>query len=685
MTKTETGNLRNIVLLSHSGAGKTSLSEAMLHETGAINRLGKTDDGTTTSDYEPEEQKRATSIQTSILPCTWNNHKINLIDTPGYADYRGEVISSIKVAESALIIIDASSGVEVGTRQMWKMVEDQSLPKMIFVNKMDRENVTFQAAMDNIVNEFGRSCVALQIPVGSESSFSNTISLLEDTPSIPDNLQELYKEEKNKLVESIAETNDELTMKYLEGEELTSNEMTQGLKEGVGSGSIVPVIFGSATSEIGAKELMTFITETMPSPSEGSPITATDPSNNEDVDLQTDPSGPLAVQVFKTSADPFVGKLSYIKVISGTFKSDQQLWNATRKESERVGQIYVMLAKEQQAVEELAPGDIGAVAKMASVLTGDTLTEKTKPLILPSFSFPEPVFQMATYPKTKADVDKITTAISRITEEDSSLKADRHPDTGELLLGGLGDVHIEVAVEKMQRKFGVELELRTPKVPYKETITTQAKVEYRHKKQSGGHGQFGHVVLDVEPLSSGSGFEFAETVVGGSVPREYIPSVEKGCKQALVGGSLAGYPVVDLKATLFDGSFHPVDSSGVSFEIAGSHALSDGIKKAGPIILEPIMHLEVLIPDTDAGDVMGDLNGKRAKILGMVPQGDGTTIVEAEAPQIEVLRYATDLRSQTQGRGSFQVRFDHYEPVPMHLMEKVVQQKQQDESDSEAD
>ena len=685
MTKTETGNLRNIVLLSHSGAGKTSLSEAMLYETGAINRLGKTDDGTTTSDYEPEEQKRATSIQTSILPCTWNNHKINLIDTPGYADYRGEVISSIKVAESALIIIDASSGVEVGTRQMWKMAEEQSLPKMIFVNKMDRENVTFQAAMDNIVNEFGRSCVTLQIPVGSESSFSNTISLLEDTPSIPDNLQELYKEEKNKLVESIAETNDELTMKYLEGEELTSNEMTQGLKEGVGSGSIVPVIFGSATSEIGAKELMTFITETMPSPSEGSPITATDPSNNEDVDLQTDPSGPLAVQVFKTSADPFVGKLSYIKVISGTFKSDQQLWNATRKESERVGQIYVMLAKEQQAVEELAPGDIGAVAKMASVLTGDTLTEKTKPLILPSFSFPEPVFQMATYPKTKADVDKITTAISRITEEDSSLKADRHPDTGELLLGGLGDVHIEVAVEKMQRKFGVELELRTPKVPYKETITTQAKVEYRHKKQSGGHGQFGHVVLDVEPLSSGSGFEFAETVVGGSVPREYIPSVEKGCKQALVGGVLAGYPVVDLKATLFDGSFHPVDSSGVSFEIAGSHALSDGIKKAGPIILEPIMHLEVLIPDTDAGDVMGDLNGKRAKILGMVPQGDGTTIVEAEAPQIEVLRYATDLRSQTQGRGSFQVRFDHYEPVPMHLMEKVVQQKQQDESDSEAD
>lgn len=684
MTKIETDNLRNIILLSHSGAGKTSLSELLLYTTGAINRLGKTDDGTTTSDYEPEEQKRATSIQTSILPCTWNNHKINLIDTPGYADYRGEVISSIKVAESALIVIDASSGVEVGTRQMWKMVEEQSLPKIIFVNKMDRENVTFQASMDNIIDEFGRSCVALQIPVGSESTFSTTVSLLEDTPSIPDNLQELYKEERNKLVEAIAETDDELTMKYLEGEELTSAEMTQGLKNGIGSGSIVPVIFGSATSEVGAEELMTFITDTMPSPSAGSQITATEPSNNEEVILQTDSNGPLAVQVFKTSADPFVGKLSYVKVISGTFKSDQQLWNATRNESERVGQIYVMLAKEQQAVEELAPGDIGAVAKMASVLTGDTLTEKAKPLILPSFSFPEPVFQMATYPKTKADVDKITTAISRITEEDSSLRADRHPDTGELLLGGLGDVHIEVAVEKMQRKFGVELELRTPKVPYKETITNQAKVEYRHKKQSGGHGQFGHVVLDVEPLSSGSGFEFAETVVGGSVPREYIPSVEKGCKQALVGGALAGYPVVDLKATLFDGSFHPVDSSGVSFEIAGSHALSDGIKKAGPIILEPIMHLEVLIPDSDAGDVMGDLNGKRSKILGMLPQGDGTTIVEAEAPQVEVLRYATDLRSQTQGRGSFQVRFDHYEPVPIHLTEKVVQQKQQQEAASEA-
>ncbi len=675
MAKVDTQDLRNVVLLSHGGAGKTMLAESMLFASGVINRLGKTDDGNTTSDYEPEEQKRTTSVQTSVLPCPWKGRKINVLDTPGYADYRGEVSSAIRVAESAVIVVDATSGVEVGTLQMWWMADELELPRAVFVNKMDRENVSYESTLNALTEVFGRKCLAVQLPVGAEASFSGVVSLLGDGSGVADEMRDAYDELREKLLETIAEADDELMMKYLEGEELTDAEIAQGLKQGIGAGDIVPVLFGAAGSGIGAAEAMDLVVDAMPSPADGKPVQAE--AKDGEVTLTAGEGGPLAAQVLKTSADPFVGKLSYIRVISGEFKSDQQIWNATRSEAERVGQVYVLTGKEQEAVPGLAPGDIGAVAKLSSVLTGDTLTERGTPIVLPAFTFPTPVYQMAAYPKSKADGDKITTALARITEEDPSLSVRREPDTGELLLGGLGDVHVEVAVERMQRKFGVELELRTPRVPYKETITRQTQIEYRHKKQSGGHGQFGHVYLDLEPLQRGGGFEFAEKVVGGSVPREYIPSVEKGCRQALAGGVVSGYPVVDLRATLFDGSFHSVDSSGVSFEIAGSHALSDGIKQAGPIILEPVMRVDVRIPDSDAGEVMGDLNGKRARILGMTPQGDGTTVVEAEAPQSEMLRYATDLRSQTQGRGSFTISFAHYDPVPAHITERIVREIEQ--------
>lgn len=675
MAKFDTQDLRNVVLLSHGGAGKTMLAEAMLFASGAITRLGKTDDGNTTSDYEPEEQKRTTSVQTAVLPCPWKDRKINVVDTPGYADYRGEVNSAIRVAESAIIVVDATSGVEVGTLQMWQMADELELPRAVFVNKMDRENVNYETTLDALVEVFGRKCLAVQVPDGAEASFKGVVNLLGDGSGVPDELSGVYEELREKLLETIAEADDDLMMKYLEGEELTDAEISQGLKQGIASGDIVPVMFGAAGSGIGAEEVMDLVVDALPSPADGKPVEASD--GDGEVSLTADAGGPLAAQVFKTSADPFVGKLSYLRVISGEFKSDQQVWNATRNEAERVGQVYVLTGKEQEAVPSLAPGDIGAVAKLSSVLTGDTLTERSKPLTLPAYTFPTPVYQMAAYPKSKADVDKITTALARITEEDPSLSVQRQTDTGELLLGGLGDVHVEVAVERMQRKFGVELELRTPRVPYMETITRQTQVEYRHKKQSGGHGQFGHVYLELEPLERGGGFEFAERIVGGAVPREYIPSVEKGCRQALVGGAVSGFPVVDLRATLYDGSFHSVDSSGVSFEIAGSHALSDGIKLAGPIILEPVMRVDVRVPDSDAGEVMGDLNGKRARILGMTPQGDGTTVVEAEAPQAEMLRYATDLRSQTQGRGSFTISFDHYDPVPGHITERIVREVEQ--------
>ena len=680
MAAFETQSLRNIVLLSHSGAGKTVLSEAMLFAAGAISRQGTVEDGTTASDYEPEEQRRQTSVQTSLVPCRWKDHKINVLDTPGYADFRGDVVTAARVADGAVIVVAAPSGVEVGTQQMWRMAEERDLPRIVFVNKLDRENTDFQRVLDSIVDTFGRKCVAVQVAIGSEADFSGVVDLLDSGAQVPDGLEQQVEAARERLIEAVAETDDDLATKYLEGEEITAEEITRGLKQGVASGDIVPVMAGAASSGIGAPQLLDALLHLMPSPDESPTVVATD-ADGQEVQLDGRADGPLAALVFKSSADPFVGKLSYFRVYSSTFKSDSQVTNATRDQAERVGQLFTMTGKEQEPVDALAPGDIGAVAKLASVLTGDTISDRDRPLLLPGFEFAAPVYLMAAYPKTKADLDKLTNALSRIGEEDPSLAVTREPSTHEMLLGGLGDTHIEIAVEKMKRKFGVEILLETPKVAYLETISTPTRVDYRHKKQSGGHGQFGHVWLEIEPLERGAGFEFAVKVVGGSVPREYIPAVEKGCRQAIEDGVLAGYPVVDIKATLVDGKFHPVDSSGVSFEIAGSHALSDGIRLADPTLLEPVMFARITVPETDTGDVMGDLNSKRARILGMVPNDDGTTTIETEVPQPEMLRYTTDLRSQTQGRGTFTIEFDHYAEVPAHLIPRIVEQTQEQEKE----
>ena len=672
----DTPRLRNVALLSHSGAGKTVLAETMLFATGATTRQGTIEEGTTASDFEPEEQRREASVQTAIVPCLWRDHKINVLDTPGYADFRGDVIAATRVADSAVIVVAAPSGVEVGTTQMWRIAEERGLPRLLFVNKLDRENTDFGRVLDSLTETFGRTCVAVQVAVGAEADFSGVFNLLDLDAAVPDGLESEVEEARERLVEAVAETDDDLATKYLEGEELTSEEIVSGLRQGIASGEIVPVMAGAATAGIGATELMDAIVDLLPSPAES---TATATIDGDEVEIDGDPDAPLAALVFKTAADPFVGKLSYFRVYNGTFKSDSQIANASRGESERTGQLFVMTGKDQQPVSDLAPGDLGAVPKLASVLTGDTLTDRGDELTLTGLEFGTPVYRRAVYPKTKADLDKLTVALARITEEDPSLQLTRDAGTNEMLLGGLGDVHVDVAVDKMKRKFGVEVQLETPKVAYRETISMPTKVEYRHKKQSGGHGQFGHVWLEIQPMDRGSGFEFDQKVVGGSVPREYIPSVEKGCRQAIEDGVLAGYPVVDLKATLVDGKYHPVDSSGVSFEIAGSHALSDGIRQANPTLLEPVMLARITVPESDTGDIMGDLNGKRARILGMVPNGDGTTTVEAEVPQIEMLRYATDLRSQTQGRGTFTIDFHHYDEVPRHLVEQVVEQTQQQE------
>ena len=678
-----TERLRNIVLLSHSGAGKTLISEAMLDAAGLTSRMGNIEDGTTVSDYEPEEHRRNASSQTSVLQCPWKEYKINIIDTPGYADFRGEVVSGIRVADGAVIVIAGPSGVEVGTRQMWDMADERNIPRVIFVNKLDRENADFDRVMESLVEAFGRKCVPVHVPIGSETDFSGCVSLLDPDAVIPPGLDEQVEAARGRLIEAVAETDDDLATKYLEGEPLTAEEISRGLKGGLTSGEIVPVMAGSAAAGISATELLDIVVDLMPSPAEAEPASATDSTIKEEVALPCDSDGPLAALVFKTAADPFVGKLSYFRVYSGTLKSDSQLWNARKGEPERVAQVYVLSGKSQEPVDEFVAGDLGAVAKLSTVDTGDTLCVKENPLVLPQLEFSSPVYYRAVYPKSKADLDKMSTALARISEEDPTLVVTRESDTLETLMGGLGDTHVEVAVEKMKRKFGVDVLLETPKVAYKETVAGPTKVEYRHKKQTGGHGQFGHVWLEIEPLGRGAGFEFQEKVVGGSVPREYIPAVEKGVQKALAEGVVAGYPVVDLLARLVDGSFHTVDSSGVSFEIAGGHAFSKGMKEANPVLLEPVMRAWITVPESDTGDVMGDLNSKRARILGMTPLDKSSTRIEVEVPQAEMLRYATELRSQTQGRGSFEVQFDHYDQVPEHLVPRIVEAREK-ESEKEA-
>ena len=684
MSTVPTQRIRNIALLSHSGAGKTILAESMLYAAGKTTRMGRVEDGTAVSDFEPEEQKRGASVSTAIMNIPWTDHKLNIIDTPGYADYRGEVVSGVRVADAAVILVAAQAGVEVGTGQMWNIAEQNGLPRVIYISKLDRENANYDGVVEALQERFGRHLVPVQIPIGSESSFSGVVDLIDGDTEVPDEVSQAVEEARERLIEAVAEIDDDLATKYLEGEEITSEEMIAGIKSGLMEGTLVPILAGSAINQLGVTEVMDFATAFLPSPAEMPAVTGRVPGSQDETQIECDKEGPLAALVFKTAADPFVGKVSYFRVYSGTFSGDSQLHNANRGESERVGQVFTVRGREQEAVPELEAGDIGAVTKLNSVVTGDTISSRDQPAILEGLGFPKPVYLMAVYPKSKADVDKMTSSLARIVEEDPSLIITREPNTNEMIMGGLGDTHLDVAIEKMQRKFGAGMVLEIPQVPYKETISRRARVEYRHKKQTGGHGQFGHVWIEVEPLPRGSGFEFANTIVGGVVPREYIPSVEKGVRGALSDGVVAGYPVVDMKATLVDGSYHTVDSSGVSFEIAGGHAATKGLQSADPIILEPIMSIEITVPDNFTGDIIGDLNSRRGRIQGMNPNGDGTTSVQVEAPQSEMLTYATELRSQTQGQGDFTTEFDHFEQVPSHLVDRVVRTTKEMKEKAEA-
>ena len=678
-------NIRNVVLLSHSGAGKTSASEAMMFAAGAIKRLGKVDDGSTTSDYDPDEVKRQISISLSLLPGEWKGAKLNLIDTPGYSDFVGEVKAAMRVSEGAVIMVCAASGVEVGTEQVWGYCEQAELPRLIFINKMDRENADFNKVMGQIQERFGAKCLPLQLPIGAQNSFEGIVNLLTmkaysgtdaKEAEVPEALQSQAGSFREKLIEAVAEVDDKLIEKYLEGQELSQEEIGEGLRQAIAAGKVVPILTGSALKNIGIAMLMDAIHGYLPSAKEGKVVTV---GGSKEQTSEPSADSPLAALVFKTSADPYVGKLTYFRVYNGAITSNSQVWNANRKGAERIGQLFMIRGKNQEPVAQVGVGDMGAVAKLTTTSTGDTLCTQAKPLKIAPIEFPEPVFSLAVHPKTKADLDKLGAALTRLAEEDPTIEVHRETGTNETIISGMGESQLEVAAGRMQRKFGVGVKLEVPKVPYKETITTGAKAEYKHKKQTGGHGQYGHVLLELEPLPRGSGHEFAKKIVGGTIPRNYIPAVEKGVNEAIQEGVLARYPVIDIKTTVYDGSFHPVDSSEICFKIAGAGALKKGLAEGQPILLEPIMNIEVAIPEDYTGDIIGDLNTKRARVQGMNP-GGGVNVIEAQVPQAEILRYSIDLKSITQGRGSYKASFSHYEEVPAHVAEKIIASRQAEKS-----
>ena len=675
-------DLRNVVILGHTGSGKTSLSEAALFHTKAITRLGTITDGNTVSDFEPEEIKRGGSIQTTLVSIMDRDTKINFLDTPGYDDFLGEVVSAIRVVEGAAVVVSAPTGVDVGTERAWKMCDAAQIPRMFVVNKMDRENANFAKNVADIQASFGRKCIPFQVPLGEANEFKGVISIIDPPSDIPEEVVADVESARERLIEAAAENDDELGDRYLNGLEISHEEIIAAIRNAIRTSNLVPILATSSSpNAIGIDELLQTTQSFLPAPTDGQPP---DMLNSvHPVEYSTEPAGPLAAFVFKTTADPFVGKLSVFRVYQGTIKSNSEVWNSNREHSERIGQLYVPKGKNQENVSEVTAGDIGTIGKLTETLTGDTLSTKDNPVSFAKINQPVGFFRMAVTPASKDDLDKMSMALSRIVEEDPTLHFSRDSNTSESLITGLGDTQIDVALEKIKRKFGADLRVKMPKVPYKETITKVTNSEYRHKKQSGGHGQFGHVLIRLEPQERDEGFAFATEITGGKVPKEYIPSVEKGVIKALDEGSLAGYPLVDLRAVLYDGSYHDVDSSGMSFEIASIQALKQGLKDAQPVLLEPVVSLHVKVPDSYTGEVISDLNVKRGRILGMTPD-DGITQIDAEVPLAEIQRYAQDLRSVSHGKGTYTLEFNHYDQVPPNLEVKIIEDAKRDKLEEAA-
>lgn len=673
--------IRNVGLFGHGSAGKTSLAEALLFDTKAITRLGRIEDGNTTCDYDPDETRRHVSVSMAVAPVEWRDTKINVIDCPGYADFRGDVVSAMRIVDGAIIVVDAAAGVEVGTEHVWELSAKNNLPRMVFVNRMDRENADFGDALASLREAFGKIIAPVQFPIGHDKNFKGIVDLLTEkaytfhdnhdggfeTCPIPDELSDDVQFFRQQLVESIAETDEDLMMRYLEDEPIGTDELIVALEHCVERGEVVPVLCGAATANRGMQPLLDGIVDFFPDSTFKS-FTRADGS-----EITGDESDSLNAFVFKTLADPHVGRVSYFRVISGTAHSNSTTTNVSQEKSERFGQLFYMRGKEHLNTDAVGPGDIGAVNKLGNTVTGDTLSDDAHAEPLGAIEFPAPSYRAAVTPKTKADLDKLGQALSRVIEEDPSLRIERDPVTSDAVLAGLGEPHISIALERMTRRYGVNVDFGLPHVAYRETIGGKTIAEYKHKKQSGGAGQYGHVFLEMSPLPD-EDFVFTEKVVGGSVPRGYYPAVEKGVREAMESGPIAGFPVVNVSVTLTDGSYHDVDSNEMSFKIAAKEAFKKGVLQANPVLLEPVMMLRVIVPDSYTGDIMSDLNSKRAHVNGMQPAGEGLTEIDAHAPEAELLKYATDLRSITQGRGTYTTEFSHYQPAPHQIVEQVKSQ-----------
>jgi elongation factor G len=678
-------NIRNVALVGHGGCGKTSLASALLFDAGAVNRLGRVDEGTTVTDFDPDEIERKISLLAAPAFAEWKKSKVNLIDAPGYANFLSEARTALRVVDAALVVVDAVAGVEVQTEKVWTFAEEYGVARLVVVNRMDRENASYERALENIQAAFGRAVVPVALPVGEGKAFRGLVDLVSEkaqvygddasgkfqVTDVPAAQQEAVKTWREKLVEMVAESNEELMEEFFEKGTLSQEQLATGLRRAVAAGKICPVLPASSLLNAGVHAVLDAIVDLLPSPADRGEAKGTDPATKAEATRKPAADAPLSAFVFKTLVDPHAGRITLFRVYSGTLKSDSVVHNASRDTAERAGSLLLLQGKAQTQVPEIQAGDIGAVAKLKDTQTGDTLADKAAPIVYPPVVFPEPATTFAIEPKTRGDDDKISTALQRLLEEDPVLRVSRDAQTHEMLLSGMGQLHIEVVVARLRKRYKVEVNLKKPKIPYRETIKASAEGHGRHKKQTGGHGQFGDCRIRLKPLPRGSDFNFVDDIFGGSIPRNFIPAVEKGIQEARLKGFLAGYPMVDFQVELYDGQYHDVDSSEMSFKIAGSLAFKDGVPKCRPTILEPIMKVEIAVPDEYAGAVMGDLSSRRGRPQGMEPRGS-LQVILAEVPLSEMLSYDGELTSMTGARGSYHMAMDHYDEVPAHLQEKIV-------------
>jgi elongation factor G len=685
-----TDRVRNVLIVGHGGSGKTTLVEALLHATGATTRVGRVEDGTTVTDFEPEETRKHISVSLALAPVEHDGYKVNLLDAPGYADFVGEVRAVLPAVDAALFVVSGVEGVETQTEVVWTMAEELGLPRAFLINKLDRDRASFERTLGQIQATFGKGAPPLYLPIGEESGFSGLVGLLSGRAvsyagggrvdaEVPEELADEAERLRGQLIESIIQEaeDEELMDRYLGGEEIAPADLIPDLEQAVAGARLFPVLAGSAAKGIGTLELLEILAQAFPGPAEHAPYEGTVPGGSKQVTRRADPDGPLAAYVFKTISDPYVGRINLFRVVSGTFLPDSTALNANRGREERIGHLLTLRGKHQESVDRVVAGDIGAVAKLAETTTGDTLCDKSDPVVLTAPTMPDPLLPVAIAPKSKGDEERLSTALSRAVAEDLTLQVDRNAETRQTVLWGMGENHVELTLERLKRKFGVEVATVPLRLPYKETFRSPTKAMGRHVKQSGGHGQYGICHIEVEPLPRGEGFEFVDKIYGGAVPNQFIPSVEKGVRRAMEDGLVAGYPVVDVRVRLVDGKYHSVDSSDMAFQIAGALALKEAAASGDVSLLEPVLEIEVLIPDEFVGDVLGDLSSRRGRVVGTDPVGTGRTLVRAHVPESEATRYAIDLRSMTHGRGSFARHFSHYEELPANLTQRVIEQARQ--------